>query len=172
MTDSITLRFTYTEDEFVEACQFYAMRAMLKKSDVIGSLAAIVVSLVMTSLNGIHWLWEMLFVAGFLLLVFNFTAYFILPRQHYRREPKYHTEYALTFSEQGIHFKTALAESQLEWGLYDMFWNIPHHYLLFYGRDLFTIIPKRVFANQADEQQFRALLERRLCSSLTQIFPS
>ncbi|MBS1808616.1 MAG: YcxB family protein [Acidobacteria bacterium] len=170
MSELITLRFTYTEDEFVEAWQFYAMRAILKKSDVIVSLAVMGFSLLMTSLNGANWIWESLFVVGFLLLMGNVIGYFVMPRQRFRREPKYQEEYHLAFSEQGIHFKTTHAESKLEWAMYDKMWIVPRHYLLFYGRDLFTIIPQRVFTDNEQEHRFRELAQRKLAPAMIQIF--
>ncbi len=170
MSELITLRFTYTEDEFVEAWQFYATRAILKKSDVIVSLAAMGFSLVMAYLKGASWIWESLFIVGFLLLVGNFIGYFLMPRHRFRHDPKYREEYYLSFSEQGIYFKTSYAESKLEWALYDKLWIVPRHYLLFYGRDLFTIIPKRVFAGKEEEQRFEELVQRKLAPTMIQIF--
>lgn len=170
MNDLIELRFTYTEDEFAEAWQFYAMRAILKKSDVIVSLAAMAFSLGMAYLNGANWIWESLFVVGFLLLMGNVIGYFVMPRQRFRREPKYQDEYSLSFSEQGIHFKTTHVESKLEWAMYDKLWIVPRHYLLFYGRDLFTIIPKRVFTNSEEAQRFDEMIRRKLAPTVIQIF--
>ena len=116
------------------------------------------------------WIWESLFIVGFLLLMGNILGYFVMPRQRFRREPKYREEYFLSFSEQGIHFKTSYAESKLEWAMYNKLWIVPRHYLLFYGRDLFTIIPKRVFTGKEDKQRFEELVERKLSPAVIQIF--
>ncbi len=41
-------------------------------------------------------------------------------------------------------------------------WENRQFYLLFYGERLFTVIPKRVFADAAQEAQFRELLQRKI----------
>ena len=170
MTELIELRFKYTEDEFAEAWQFYATRSYLKKVDVLVALLLILVSLIMIAINGYEWLWGLLFVIGFIFLVLNFIGYFVTPRQRFRRDAKYQEEYYLGISDTGLHFKMSNAESQLEWSFYQKVWNVPRHYLLFYGRDLFTLIPKRVFGGKEQEEQFKELVQRKLSPTVIQIF--
>lgn len=93
-----------------------------------------------------------------------------MPRHHFRSDPKFQEEYYVAFSEDDIHFKTSLAESRLEWAFYDKLWNMPRYYLLFYGRDMFSIIPKRAFTEKNQEEQFKELVQRKLSPAFIQIF--
>jgi hypothetical protein len=79
------------------------------------------------------------------------TAFSIIPYVVFRREAKFRDEYALAFSSDGIHFRTAYIDSQLEWGIYSRALVDSHSFVLYYGARSFTVIPKRVF--QISEQQ-------------------
>lgn len=50
-----------------------------------------------------------------LMLVAAFT---VIPSVVFRREPKFRDDYSLAFSPEGIHFRTAHIDSQLQWSLY------------------------------------------------------
>jgi len=102
------------------------------------------------------WLWPSfsgkLFLgvsASFILVLF--TAFVVIPPLAFRREPKFRDEYSLTFSPEGIHFRTAHIDSNLAWNLYSRVLVDAHSYVLYYGSQTFTVIPKRVFQN-ADQQ--------------------
>ena len=61
-------------------------------------------------------------------------------------------------------------DSRIEWGLCKKVWNVPGYYLLFYERDMFTILPKRAFGSKEQEEQFKAMAHRKISPELTQIF--
>jgi hypothetical protein len=86
------------------------------------------------------------------------AAFTVIPRIAFRREPKFRDDYALTFWADGIHFRTAHIDSQLQWSMYSRALVDAHSYVLYYGVRQFTVIPKRVFQNAEDQQAFEQLL--------------
>ena len=82
----------------------------------------------------------------------------MIPPLAFRREPKFRDEYSLTASPEGIHFRTAHVDSHLQWSMYSRALVDDHSYVLYYGSNQFTVIPKRVFESAGDQQAFEALL--------------
>ena len=96
------------------------------------------------------------------------TVFFLVPRRIFRRNPKLHDEYSLTFSDEGIHFRTAHIDSQLAWTLYTNAVVSGNSYLLYYGESQLSIIPKRFFPSTDKREQFEQLLVRHL-SKITRL---
>ena len=105
-----------------------------------------------------HWLGVacVLISVGFALVLV--AAFAIIPPLAFRREPKFRDDYSLTFSHEGIHFRTAHIDSQLQWSLYSRALIVAHSYLLYYGTRQFTVIPKRVIESAEQQQAFEQLL--------------
>lgn len=101
-------------------------------------------------------------VLGLIFLMFNFFAYFVTPRQYFERNTKFREQYSLQFSEDGLLFRTRDMESKLEWSFYTEVWETKRFYFLLYDKDLFTLIPKRVFTSEAQESAFRDFLGRKI----------
>jgi hypothetical protein len=97
---------------------------------------------------------------GFALMLI--AAFTIVPPLVFRSQPKFRDDYSLTFSAEGIHFRTQHIDSQLQWNIYSHASIDPHSYLLYYGSRQFTVIPKRVFHNIEFQQAFEQLLIERV----------
>ena len=93
------------------------------------------------------------------------AAFAIIPHFYFRREPKFRDEYSLTFSPQGIHFRTAHIDSDLQWSMYSRALVDAHSFVLYYGSYSFSVIPNRVF--QTVEQ--REVFERLLAQNVPQV---
>lgn len=109
------------------------------------------------------WLWPSLggkvflgVSASFILILF--AAFVVIPPLAFRREPKFRDEYSLTFSPDGIHFRTAHIDSNLAWNLYSRALVDAHSYVLYYGSQTYTVIPKRVFQNAEQQAAFDQLV--------------
>lgn len=89
-------------------------------------------------------------------------ALFAIPQLAYRKSDKLKQPYHLEFSEDAIEFRTRDIESRLQWHLYGRVLIDRHSYLLYHGKDEFTIVPKWVFANRDARQAFERLLERKV----------
>jgi len=99
-------------------------------------------------------------------LLIWFLQLFVVPRQAFRREPKFRDEYLLQFSDDGIHFKTAQIDALIQWSLYSKVIENERFYLMVYGQNMISVIPKRAFSNSHEEAAFAKLLRRQLPTSL------
>src|SRR6185369_5523609 len=86
------------------------------------------------------------------------AAFVVIPPLVFRRERKFRDDYALTFSPEGIHFRTAHIDSQLQWSMYQRAQIDAHSYLLYYSTRQFTVIPTRVFESEQQRRTFEQLL--------------
>jgi hypothetical protein len=90
------------------------------------------------------------------------AAFGVIPRLAFRREPKFRDEYSLTFSPEGIHFRTTHIDSQLQWNIYSRALADAHSFVLYYGTNSFTVIPKRVFQSTEQLAAFERLISEKL----------
>lgn len=87
------------------------------------------------------------------------AAFAIIPRISFRGQPKFRADYSLRFSPQGIHFRTAHIDSDLQWGMYtSALVDASYSFILYYGSQQFTVIPKRVFQDGSQRQTCERLL--------------
>lgn len=108
-------------------------------------------------------------VAGAVLFSLMLLAAFtIIPRIAFRRESKFRDEYFLVFSPEGIHFRTAHIDSQLQWSMYSHVLIDAYSYVLYYGSHQFTVIPKRVFQSVEQRQIFEQLLTQSVSAIVRQ----
>lgn len=112
--------------------------------------------------SNLHWLGVACVVVSICFALLLVIAFTVIPLLVFRREPKFSDDYTLTFSPEGIHFRTANIDSQLQWGTYSRVLIDAHSYLLYYGSRQFTVIPKRVFQSIEQQQEFEQLLVRHI----------
>jgi hypothetical protein len=109
-----------------------------------------------------RWLASFFFVVAALFAMMLISAFTIIPLIAFRREPKFRDEYLLLFSPDGIHFRTAHIDSQLQWNLNSWALIAEHSFILYYGSHQFTVIPKRVFPDQEQMLAFEQLLIQKI----------
>jgi len=85
-------------------------------------------------------------------------------KRKWEREPLYHTEHALSFSEEGIFLQMGQIESNLNWQYYRSVLESPDGFLLISGADAFNFFPKRAFNGETVINQFRTLATAKLAS--------
>jgi hypothetical protein len=165
MKEPISLRFKYTEEEYIAAVRLYMMRsADFKVRVAIAALYAV------GCISLFWWLGFDFDSSVILLFIFAsclpffiaFMHLFVLPRQRFRSDPKFRDEYLLEFSDDGIHFMTSEIDSLLQWSVYSKVIEDERFYLLVYGRHMISVIPKRAFQSAAQEEAFDQLLRRKL----------
>jgi hypothetical protein len=155
--ETVNLSFRYAEQDYVRAMRaHYALRLRLPLDiTVIVGLAVL----------GAYEAWSgslgfgitFLSVAGIFALMLV-AAFAIIPRFSFRSQPKFRDDYSLRFSPQGIHFRTAHIDSDLQWSMYTSALVDAHSFILYYGSQQFTVIPKRVFQDVLQLQTFEELL--------------
>ena len=110
-----------------------------------------------------HLVWRVLlggFVCSYFLLLL--AAFVVGPQLAFRLEPKYRDDYSLTFSAEGIQFRTVHVDSQLQWSLYSRALVDAYSYILYYGPRTFTIIPKRVIQSPEQQKAFEQMLAQHV----------
>jgi hypothetical protein len=157
LINAVKLHFKYSEEEYVAATRHYYQNFHAKVSAVF-SLLILMVGLLAWLISDDAYIASFLMAGGLFFLVIYFLNYFAWPKRIYRRNPKLREEYDLQFSEGGIIFRAKGIDSILKWDLYQEVRETDQFYYLIYGRDSFTVIPKRVFVSARQERDFRALL--------------
>lgn len=83
-------------------------------------------------------------------------------KRKWEREPLYHTEHALLFSEEGVFLQMGQIESNLNWQYYRSVIESPDGFLLISSDDAFNFFPKRAFGSEGIINEFRALALKKL----------
>jgi len=150
----VSISFRYLESDYVRAARAHYADRLRVRLDVC--------VVVVVGVAGVY-LWPSLISKVFLglsmaLAAMLIAAFFVIPPWMFRQEPKFRDNYSLTFSSEGIHFQTVHINSQLAWDTYSRALIDVHSYLLYYGSRTFTVIPKRVFQNNQEQEAFDQLL--------------
>ena len=150
----VSLSFRYLEGDYVRALRAdYADRLRLRLDIGVVVVVGAAGFYLWPSLSGKVFLVVSIAFAAMLL-----AAFFVIPPLIFRREPKFRDEYSLTFSPEGIHFQTVHINSQLTWDIYTRALVDAHSYILYYGPRTISVIPKRVFQNNQQQEAFDQLL--------------
>lgn len=158
---TIELNFTYTEDEYLSAARFYFARAYDTKFRFYLSVGFFVCALLIAWLAGDIYVAAMVLFPGLFVLARYWYVYSVLPRSYFRSNPKLREPYELTFSDEGIVFRSKGVESRVEWNFYTKVLETPDQFFLVYGKDMFSLLPKRVLRNQRQESALGELLRRK-----------
>ena len=156
--ESVTVSFRYEKDEFVKA----------ERKFLFASKSISVTSVVVLGLYLPFSVWY-LFSSGYsaisimsvsvavLAAVLGCMVYFYVPISRFRQTAKFQEEYHLTFSPEAITFQTPSINSDLKWQVYAELWESESCYFLVQAPRSYTLIPKRVFADLAEQQAFEAI---------------
>lgn len=162
MDPSVHLSFRYSEQDFVQAMRaHFASRLRLKLDLAVAAVAALLGLYVWQSMH-LPWYGIPLFALSALLVLLLVAAFGVIPGLIFRREAKFRDQYSLTFSSDGIHFRTAHIDSQLKWSIYTRALVDAHSFILYYGSRSLTVIPKRVFESAEQLATFERLISEKI----------
>ena len=117
--DIVTLNFTYTQNEYVKAeRQSLIANKIIRKYDPILIAVFIVLSLCFLFLSSFSIYSIILSVIFLIVTAIGCYTYFYMPVLIYKHTSKFHEEYTLSFSKDGIDFKTPSIDSVLQWSVY------------------------------------------------------
>ena len=154
MDSAIYLSFRYSESDYVRAMRAHYHSRLRVRIDLVVAVVA--------GVSGVYFwpsFWGVVGIAAaVLLLLMLIAAFFVIPPLAFRREPKFRDDYSLTFSSEGIHFRTVHIDSNLQWSMYSKALIDSHSYVLYYGANHFSLIPKRVFGSGDEQKRFEELL--------------
>jgi hypothetical protein len=162
MNSTIALSFRYTEGDYVQAVRAHNARHLRLPLDIVVIVLVSGFAIYLWRFPDQHWLALLGFVVAALFTLMLVSAFTIVPRVAFRREPKFRDDYLLIFSPEGIQFRTAHIDSQLQWSLYSWALITDRSFILYYGSRQFTVIPKRIFQNQEQVLAFEELLKQRI----------
>jgi hypothetical protein len=110
----------------------------------------------------LHWIGAALIGLSVLGAVYLCTIFLILPPLSFRRELKAREDVVFTFTPESIHFKSKDVDSQLQWSTFSKALIDSHSYLLYFGKNTFALIPKRVLQDEERQKAFEQLLSRQI----------
>jgi hypothetical protein len=162
MDSTIHISFRYSELDYARALRaHYASRLRLKLDVAVAVATALLGVYLWQSLDSRSWGIGLVCLSAVLVLMLV-AAFGVIPKLVFRREPKLRDEYSLTFSPEGIHFRTAHINSELQWAMYSHGLVSPHSFILYYGTHSFSVIPKRVFENTEQLAAFEQLVLEKI----------
>ncbi len=156
---TIQLTFRYAQSDYVRAVQTHHGSRLFLRLDIVIVVVFAGLGAYFWGSPSDHWLGVGCVGVSVGVALALIAAVLVIPRLVFRREPKFRDEYSITFSPEGIHFRTVHIDSQLQWSLYRRALIDRHSYLLYYGWRQFSVIPKRVFQDVEQRQAFERLLE-------------
>ncbi len=160
MTGSINF-FLQWEEYFAAQEFFRRHRQRLSPSLIIGTLL-IVFGAILFLLGDLFFFAADVLVIGIIILLAAPLVRRLVSKRKWRREPFYHAEHEVTFSEDGIYFRMGQTESNLNWMYYQRWVESPEGFLLVYGNDSFNLLPKRAFGDEKLVGDFRTLVKKKL----------
>ena len=162
MNSTINLTFRYEENDYVRALRAHYASHLMLRLDIVGTIIVGIAGAFLLGSARLHWLGVACVVIAVVFVLLLIAAFTVIPRLIFRREPRYRDEYSLTFSSDGIHFRTAHIDSQLQWSMYTRASITAHSYILYYGSRQFTVVPKRAFRSAEQQQAFERLMTQRI----------
>jgi hypothetical protein len=162
MSETVSLLFRYAESDYVRALRAHYFWRLRVRTDIVAAIVFALLGIYSWRSPDYHWFSVVCLVGSFVLVVILFAAFVVIPPLAFRSEAKFRDDYSLTFSQDGIHFRTPHIDSQLQWSIYSRALIDEHSYVLYYGSRQFTVIPKRVFQNAEQQRLFEQLLTQHV----------
>lgn len=166
----MNLTFDYSEKEYAAAARyFYDQTARFRPTRVVWvSGIVVLVCSVALWLSRDFSFFTLLF-CNLAVLAFALLDYYVSPRK-YLSNRKWRDTQNLTFNDDGVQFCVKNTDSQRSWNLYKGVWETSEFYFLHYGKDMYTLIPKRVFENKEQEYMFRRIVRQKVDPRLDRSF--
>jgi hypothetical protein len=162
--DSVTLEFDHNLAEHLAARRLYYQSTLWWKADKVVAFLLISFGVFLLATAGFRW-WTIIWFPLAIAEWFNLLSIDGLrTRIFFKRNPKFLETYHLTFSDVGVHFKTASIDSTVSWSYYTRVLENDAMILLIYGTSLYTVIPKRAFRDDSQLAAFNSIVNRYVLS--------
>ncbi len=162
MDATVNLSFRYLESDYVHAFRAHYLTRLRIPLDITVIVVLFCIGVCFWQSSSSHLLSITCFVAATAFALLLLAAFIIIPPLAFRREPKFQDDYSLSFSPEGICFRTAHIDSKLQWDMYSRVLVDARSYVMYYGSNQFSVIPKRVFQNREEQQSFEKLLTQHI----------
>lgn len=157
-TSIVNVSFRYQEGDYVRALRAHYRSRLRLPMDFAVMIILVSVGVHFWRSPNAHWLGVVFVCVSAAFAIILIAAFTVIPRLIFRSDPKFRDEYLLTFSPEGIHFRTSHIDSHLQWKMYTSALVTAHSYVLYYGSRTFTVIPKKVFASAEEQVSFEEML--------------
>lgn len=158
---SIELNYFLQRDEYYTALEFFRNQRPNASTDKLVGGLLILLGAALWLVTGKGSLFVIFLVVGMAVAILSAPLRRVIFNKKWASEPLFSTEHLVAADEQGVYFRMGRIESNLPWTYYESFLETADGFLLIYG-DSFNYLPKRVFAGEAAQQQFRALIAKKL----------
>ncbi len=167
MDSAIQIQFNHHVQEHVSASRlYYSKRSRWAQTDRVVAIAMIVLGIAWVSLAGVRW-WTVIWFVLAPLEFFNLLSIDpLVVRWRFKGSPKFQEKNTLVFGEGEIQFQTPTIDARLRWEMYSELLENEQVFLLVYGKQMYSVIPKRAFQNDAERTRFRELAGRKLTSPM------
>ncbi len=127
-------------------------------SNIIGLaiVLAEIIAYFMTSNAALLWIGLFVFV---LIAISYVTSCYVQPAR-YRSDPRYNKLFTLAIDDEVIKLTSDEVNSEATWEFVKKTWATDKFYYLFLGKRQFWIVPKDRFADKAQEEQFKQIVNR------------
>jgi YcxB-like protein len=163
-TDACSISFDNLAAEHIAADRLYYQTTAWAKMDKLMALLLVFAGLLLALGVGLRW-WT---VVPFLLAPLEWFNFFTLRplviRYWFKRNPKLQERYDFSFDDDGIHFLTNSIDARIKWDQYTDVLENDRLWLLVYGHRLYSVIPKRAFADSTDVIRFKQLITEHIIS--------
>jgi hypothetical protein len=158
----VNMKFNNSRQEFTEAMNYFYSRTQKRNFDIILGLIVSFVAVFLIISYEFSYMYLFLLFIGILLAAFSFFKGSIISKLRFIRDKKFNEEYTLSFDEDGIHFVTDSVKSDIVWDYYNKIWETKKFFYLFYGKELFSLIPKRAILNEIELNELRDMFKNNI----------
>jgi len=133
------------------------MNKTVKKLDLILIGLFMLFTLYLFINNGFSTMPIVLSILLFIISAVFAVLYIFQPGMFYDKIDKFKQQYSLEFNDDRILFKTDDINSELEWNFYEALWENDNFFYIIHSKEMYTLIPKRVFDNEMEITEFKNL---------------
>lgn len=167
MSDSITFKYTLTEDDFVKTRRISARSFPMYWIHwiiivCISAMAGYALFLFASGTVPIHWSFKMFPGLVVVLWLVHWWDYSVLPKRMARKMPAALIEQEVNFSDEGVSTQSALGNSNAGWTAYTKARESSDYFLLYASKYLFFPFPKRFFTDSRDIERLRELIRAHI----------
>ena len=170
MSDTLSFKFTLTEEDFVRASHVHAFsqkRWWITWAIFFGLWIVPLAAVLLDSGLAGDALYRLLpFLAGVASVAVLFgLAWSWQPRRAARGSPYLGVEMAGVASDDGLAMDSSLGKQQAAWASYATALESTDLFLLYLAKNAYAPLPKRAFADRADLERFRALIRANISNA-------
>ncbi len=158
--DKLTLKMQYTEEEYVEASRrylFLSKTLSVFKFILVAIVFALLVALII--LDGIDLMAILVIILLVITVSMGLVLYFVQPRSTFRKSKEMQQAYDLILTEKEMIFAIGERSLPFPWTGFQACWVTESFFYLIQGKNLYTFLPRRIFASPEEEAAFQKLAQ-------------